>query len=97
MVRAMGKRYLRTFRCTDCDTPVTKMWEGGRPLVCVECAKTRVHVATDGARAAVAAYERECRLRIRAARLAVLEGPEGAASVAQGDPTGVSRTGSRAS
>lgn len=96
-LRAMGKRYLRTFRCQDCDAQVTKMWEGGRPLVCIECAKIRVHVATDGARAALAAHTRECRLRLRAARLVALERPEGTDSAALGVTAGVSRQGTRAS
>lgn len=48
------------------------MWQSGRPKVCVPCGKVRWEIATDAARAAVAAHARECRLRLVERRRAAL-------------------------
>lgn len=52
------------------------MWESPRPKVCLECAKIRREVATDGARAALEEHTRQCRLRLAQRRLAASEGLE---------------------
>jgi len=68
----MGQRYLRTFHCEDCDQVVTRKWQTGRQLVCMECGKVRFDIATTAAREAVQAHKARMRLEVLARRAARL-------------------------
>ena len=84
----MGRRYRRRFLCEDCGQMTERMWQTGRPKVCIECGKVRFVVAVDAARAAVKAHTRACRIRLRDQRAAARAAEEGTVplSVPAGPP-----------
>jgi hypothetical protein len=66
----MAGRYLRTFCCEDCAEWTRRMWQGGKPLICIECAKVRVDVAATAAHEASIEHRRARRLEVLARRAA---------------------------
>lgn len=61
---------MRRFECQDCGEMTERMWQGGRPLVCLPCAKVRWDIVTTAAHEALEAHLRACRLELLARRAA---------------------------